>query len=228
MRITFISDTHTKHRQLNLPGGDLLVHAGDLMNSGYLKHEITDFCKWFEAQDYDRCLFIAGNHDRLFETLPEEVAEIVNEYGIHYLQDSQYLYGDFPDELVKIYGSPWQPEFYNWAFNLPRCGTELEKTWEAIPEDTDILVTHGPPQDHLDVSGPPWNTPHLGCELLRVRVDKIKPKIHVFGHIHGSAGYKFYDGTHFINASVLNEGYSVVNRPITVDWDPVTNELQFV
>lgn len=228
MRITFISDTHTKHRQLNLPGGDLLVHAGDLMNSGYLKHEITDFCKWFEAQDYDRCLFIAGNHDRLFETLPEEVAEIVNEYGIHYLQDSQYLYGDFPDELVKIYGSPWQPEFYNWAFNLPRCGTELEKAWEAIPEDTDILVTHGPPQDHLDVSGPPWNTPHLGCELLRVRVDKIKPKIHVFGHIHGSAGYKFYDGTHFINASVLNEGYSVVNQPITVDWDPVTNELQFV
>ena len=228
MRITFISDTHTKHRQLNLPGGDLLVHAGDLMNSGYLKHEITDFCKWFEAQDYDRCLFIAGNHDRLFETLPEEVAEIVNEYGIHYLQDSQYLYGDFPDELVKIYGSPWQPEFYNWAFNLPRCGTELEKTWEAIPEDTDILVTHGPPQDHLDVSGPPWNTPHLGCELLRVRVDKIKPKIHVFGHIHGSAGYKFHDGTHFINASVLNEEYNVVNQPITVDWDPVTNELQFV
>src|SRR5210317_660857 len=107
MRITFISDTHTKHRQLDLPGGDLLIHAGDLMNSGYSAYEIQDFCKWFEAQDYDVCAFIAGNHDRMFENEPEKVAEIVNSYGVDYMQDSGFEYGDFPDEMVKIYGSPW-------------------------------------------------------------------------------------------------------------------------
>lgn len=228
MRITFISDTHTKHRELDLPGGDLLIHAGDFMNSGYVAIEIDEFCSWFESQDYSDCLFIAGNHDRLFEIDPDQSAEIVNQYSIDYMQDNEVIYGGFSSETVKVYGSPWQPEFYNWAFNLPRCGKELEKVWNDIPEDTDILVTHGPPQDHLDVSGPPWNTPHLGCELLRMRVDEIKPKIHVFGHIHGSYGYKFYDGTHFINASVLNESYDAVNKPITVDWDPITNKLEFV
>ena len=228
MRITFISDTHTKHRQLDLPGGDLLIHAGDLMNSGYSQYEIEDFCRWFEWQNYDRSIFIAGNHDRLFENVPDDVANIVNQYGVEYLQDSQYLFGDFPDGLVKIYGSPWQPEFYNWAFNLPRRGDELFNVWNDIPEDVDILVTHGPPQGHLDISGPPYNEPNLGCELLRVRVDEIKPKIHVFGHIHGSYGYKFHEGTHFINASVLNERYKPVNKPITVDWNSETNELNFV
>jgi Icc-related predicted phosphoesterase len=228
MKITFISDTHTKHRQLYLEGGDLLVHAGDIMNSGYSAYEIQDFCKWFEAQDYDVCAFIAGNHDRMFENEPEKVAEIVNSYGVDYMQDSGFEYGDFPDEMVKIYGSPWQPEFYNWAFNLPRCGEELGKVWNNIPEDVDILVTHGPPQGHLDVSGEPWYEGDLGCEILRHRVDTIKPKIHVFGHIHGSYGYKFHDGTHFINASVLNERYSVVNDPLTVEWDPDTNEIEFL
>jgi predicted phosphodiesterase len=228
MRITFISDTHTKHHRLDLPGGDLLIHAGDIMNSGYIAHEVTDFCKWFEAQDYDVCTFIAGNHDRIFELNPDVASQIVNSYGVDYIQDDSFEYGDFPDEMVKIYGSPWQPEFYNWAFNLPRRGDELKEKWDNIPEDVDILVTHGPPQGHLDISGPPYNEGDLGCELLRVRVDKIKPKIHVFGHIHGSYGYKFYNGTHFINASVLNERYAPVNAPVTADWDPKTNELEFL
>ena len=228
MRITFISDTHTKHGQLQLPGGDLLIHAGDSMNSGHYVEELKPFLSWFENQNYDECVFIAGNHDRIFETHPESTVELVNEYDVEYLEDRETTYTNFIDREVKIYGSPWQPEFYNWAFNLPRSGKELERVWSDIPDDVDILVTHGPPQDHLDVSGPPWNTPHLGCELLRVRVDKIKPKIHVFGHIHGSAGYKFHDGTHFINASVLNESYAAVNEPITVEWDPTTNELEFI
>lgn len=228
MRITLISDTHTKHRQLDLPGGDLLIHAGDIMNSGYNAYEIQDFCKWFEWQDYDVCAFIAGNHDRMFEDEPEKVAEIVNSYGVDYMQDSGFEYGDFPDEMVKIYGSPWQPEFYNWAFNLPRCGGSLEEKWSMIPPHTGILVTHGPPQGHLDMSGPPYNEPNLGCELLRVYVDQIQPKIHVFGHIHGGYGYKFHNGTHFFNASVLNERYEQVNKPITFDWDPKTNEIEFI
>lgn len=223
-RITFISDTHTMHKQLDLPGGDFLIHAGDIMNSGYSYGDITDFCEWFELQDYKHKIFIAGNHDRLFENNPIDATRLVREYpNITYLQDSLCGIGD-----LKIYGSPWQPEFLNWAFNLPRNGKELEEKWNVIPKDTDILITHGPPQGHLDISGPPHNEGNLGCELLRINVDNQPPKIHVFGHIHGSYGYKFSNGTHFINASVLNEQYSQVNQPMTIDWDSETNEITFI
>lgn len=230
-RITFISDTHTKHRELNLPGGDVLIFGGDLMNSGYSKNEIEDFLRWFRIQDYDFFIFIAGNHDRLFENKPELIEELLFGYeDLDYLQDSGINitnHEDLSDKFL-VYGSPWQPEFCNWAFNLPRNGTELESKWNQIPEDTDILITHGPPQGHLDISGAPYNEGDLGCELLRVKVDEIKPKIHVFGHIHGSHGYKFHNGTHFINASVLNERYEVVNKPMTIDWDSETNEITFI
>jgi predicted phosphodiesterase len=240
MRITLISDTHTKHDELSydpkdLPGGDLLLHAGDIMNSGRNPVDIYRFCKWFDGlEQYEHKVFIAGNHDRIFETDPEMASEIYTSYKwIDYLQDDWIIVGDedphSPNvKTAKIYGSPWQPEFYNWAFNLPRRGDELMTKWAAIPKDTDILITHGPPQDHLDVSGPPYNEPHLGCELLRVKVDEQPPKIHVFGHIHGGYGYKFHNGTHFFNASILNERYEYVNKPITFDWDPETNEITFL
>jgi len=234
MRITLISDTHTKHEELlwdkmDLPGGDLLIHAGDIMNSGYNSNDITNFCSWFDTlEQYDHKVFIAGNHDRKFEDKPEQALEIVNSYkNITYLQDDWVKVG-IDEEMAKIYGSPWQPEFYNWAFNLPKGGPGLMSKWEAIPTDTDILITHGPPQDHLDMSGPPYNEPHLGCALLREKVDEQPPKIHVFGHIHGGYGYKFYNGTHFFNASILNERYEYVNKPVTFDWNPKTNEITFL
>ena len=220
-RITFISDTHTKHKQLDLPGGDLLIHAGDIMNSGYSKLDIHDFCEWFELQDYKHKIFIAGNHDRMFENHPLESNTIVNNYDVTYLQDEEDIIDD-----VKIYGSPWQPEFLNWAFNLPRNGKELEEKWNVIPKDTDILVTHGPAFGHLDVSGFGGNP--VGCELLKERIDKIQPLIHVFGHIHGSAGYKFGGNTHYFNASVLDERYTYQNKPMTIDWDSETNEITFI
>jgi Icc-related predicted phosphoesterase len=227
MRITLISDTHTKHWKMDgqLPGGDLLIHAGDIMNSGYNANDIFDFCKWYDGIDgYVHKIFIAGNHDRMFEDEPEKVMKIVNTFKtINYLEDSETNIGD-----VKIYGTPWQPEFYSWAFNLPRCGQDLMRVWNQIPKDTTILITHGPPQDHLDVSGPPYNEPHLGCELLRIKVDEQPPKIHLFGHIHGGYGYKFHNGTHFFNASVLNERYEQVNKPITFDWNSETNEIEFI
>jgi Icc-related predicted phosphoesterase len=234
IRISVISDTHTKHDELSynlkdLPGGDLLIHAGDIMNSGYNPKDITNFCKWFNGlNQYQHKVFIAGNHDRIFENDPAGATEIYTSYkNIDYLQDDFIKVGD-DDGMIKIWGSPWQPEFYNWAFNLPKCGIELEAKWNAIPEDVDILITHGPPQQILDTSGAPYNEPNLGCPLLRVRVDAIKPKIHVFGHIHGSHGYKFLNGTHFFNASILNERYEYQNKPITFDWCPVDNTVSFI
>jgi predicted MPP superfamily phosphohydrolase len=231
MRITLISDTHNKQRYIteDLPGGDLLLHGGDISSMGY-KHEIQEFCKWFNSLDnYDNKIFIAGNHDWGFQKRPNESKEIINSYKwIDYLQDEEtgLQIGDGP--MVKIYGSPWQPEFHNWAFNLPRNGWELEQKWNDIPINTDILITHGPAQGYLDTSGPPWNEPMLGCELLVERIKEIKPKIHLCGHIHGGYGYMFDGDTHFINASVLNERYDYVNKPLTIEWDPVTNSIEFL
>jgi Icc-related predicted phosphoesterase len=231
MRITLISDTHNKHKQVtsSLPGGDLLIHAGDISSMGY-KHEIQQFCKWFNSlENYGVKVFISGNHDFGFEKEPEMAKEVVGSYKwINYLQDSFLGYGVVNENYVKIYGSPWQPEFHNWAFNLPKNGLELEQKWNDIPEDTDILITHGPAFGYLDTSGPPWNEPLLGCELLVKRIKEIKPKIHVCGHIHGGYGYVFDGDTHFINASVLNEKYHFVNKPLTVEWDPDTNSLEFI
>jgi Icc-related predicted phosphoesterase len=227
MRITVISDTHTRHGLIpmeDLPGGDILIHAGDIMNSGYNKNDILDFCTWFHSLDqYDAKIFIAGNHDRMFENHPEGVEELTNIFlDIDYLQDA-----DLDVDGVKIYGSPWQPEFYSWAFNLPKNGIELAGKWEAIPDNTDILITHGPAFGTLDtVVGRPWD--NLGCELLAQRIEVIKPKIHICGHIHSGYGYVFKDGTHFFNAAVLDEQYEYTQKPMTFDWDPITNEIKFL
>jgi hypothetical protein len=233
MRITVISDTHTKHGLIpltDLPGGNLLIHAGDIMNSGYNKNDILDFCTWFHSlEQYDKKIFIAGNHDRMFENHPEGVEELLNIYlDIDYLQDEAYdLYDMDTDTSTKIYGSPWQPEFYSWAFNLPKNGIELAGKWEAIPDNTDILITHGPAFGTLDtVAGRPWD--NLGCELLAERIEVIKPKIHVCGHIHSGYGYVFKDGTHFFNAAVLDEQYEYTQKPMTFDWDKDTNTIEFV
>jgi len=225
MRITFISDTHTKHNQISndLPGGDIIIHAGDFMNSGYTWEEVYPFLKWYDDLDnYDTKIFIAGNHDRLFEDRNQEARGLLTGYKtIDYLQDETIIVNN-----AKIYGSPWQPEFYNWAFNLPRNGEDLREKWFNIPNSTDILITHGPPFGHLDIT--PYGNLNVGCELLRVRLDSLKPKIHVFGHVHSGYGYKFHEGTHFINAAVLNERYRYENKPLTIDWNPDTNEIEFL
>ena len=150
MKITLISDTHNKHKLItqDLPGGDLLIHAGDISSMGY-EHEIREFCKWYNSLDnYTNKVFIAGNHDWGFQINTEKVKEILDFYGnITYLQDNEVLVGE---KLVSIYGSPWQPEFYNWAFNLPRKGDELKEKWDNIPSNTDILITHGPAYGYVD------------------------------------------------------------------------------
>lgn len=235
MKITFISDTHTKHGLIpmeDLPGGDLLIHAGDIMNSGYNKNDIHDFCTWFHSLDqYEDKVFIAGNHDWMFQNHPLEANTIVNNYGsITYLQDDDFVIygdgpnGDMPENNLRIYGSPWQPWFYDWAFNLPRNGNELAGKWEAIPNNIDILITHGPAYGFVDtVKGREHD--HLGCELLAERIQVIKPKIHVCGHIHSGYGVHTVDGVHYINASVLDESYKYTQKPINVEWDKESNIL---
>jgi 3',5'-cyclic AMP phosphodiesterase CpdA len=229
--ITFISDTHSKHHHCenDLPGGNILIHSGDFMNGGYSKIEVIEFLDWFRSiKGYDKKIFIAGNHDRILENDPTWSLVTIKDYtNLIYLQDEGYsIYDIDNDSSVKLYGSPWQPEFFNWAFNLPRNGEVMKAKWDDIPDDTDILITHGPPFGYLDIPG--GQDVRVGCEMLRHRVDEIKPKIHVFGHIHGSSGYYYNGHTHFINASVLDERYNYTNLPVNVEWDSITNEIKWL
>ena len=197
------------------------------MNSGYDKSDATDFFDWFSSiKGYDKKIFIAGNHDRILENDPTWSTLAIKDYpNLIYLQDEGYsIYDIEEDSSVKLYGSPWQPAFFNWAFNLPRNGEELKEKWDAIPSNTDILITHGPPFGYLDIPG--GQSIRVGCEMLRYRVDELKPKIHVFGHVHGGYGYYFNGHTHFFNASVLNERYKYTNKPFTFEWDQSTNEIK--
>ena len=229
MNIQIISDTHNKHKLItgDLPGGSLILHAGDISSMGY-EHEITEFAKWYDGLNYDNKIFIAGNHDWGFQNNVDKVKEIVDFYKtITYLQDQLHTIQDDNGTDVKIWGSPWQPEFHQWAFNLQKNGEELKSKWDMIPEGIDILLTHGPAWGFLDdVEG--RRGEHLGCELLAERIKKIKPKIHICGHIHSGHGHYFNGHTHYFNASVLNEQYLYAHTPWNIDWNPITNEIDFL
>ena len=211
MNITFISDSHGKHNRMtdDLSGGDMIIHAGDVSNRG-LKSEIEDFLFWFSNLPYKHKIFIAGNHDFGFEDIRHSYEDgIVIPNGVTYLQDDSVTI-----DGIKIYGSPWQPWFHDWAFNLYR-GEALAEKWNQIPDDVDILVTHGPPFGIFDKTMRGLN---VGCEDLLKRVNDIKPKIHVFGHIHEGYGMRDGEITTFINASSLDEDYRYTNKPIVIDY----------
>ena len=224
MKIVFISDTHGKHKILtskaynNILGeGDVLVHAGDCTNVGKT-HEINEFLDWFSDTPFTHKIFIAGNHDFWFEK-NHDIAQEYKDKGVKYLFDSMVEI-----DGVKIYGSPWQPEFYDWAFNLPR-GEKLAEKWAKIPEALDILVTHSPAFGMVDAT---IQGISVGCHDLFQRVVKFKPKIHACGHIHWSYGQKTFDGIEFINASILNEGYFYENKPIAIEFNPETKEINYL
>ncbi len=212
-RIVFISDTHNHHNEIKLPEGDILVHAGDFSGRG-LPEEVGPFFDWLEeqAQVFKHVIFIAGNHDMSFEYKHPWIVNWLSKLptNIHYLEDSEAII-----DSIKFYGSPWQPEFHNWGFNLPR-GKALAKKWEMIPIDTDVLITHTPPQNILDYTI--RDMINVGCADLYLKVNQIKPKIHVFGHIHEGYGYKDINDTLYLNASTCNLRYQPVNSPIVVDF----------
>jgi len=203
MRIVCISDTHTFEDQIAIPDGDVLIHAGDATIAGTIA-EVNQFCRWFEAQPHKYKIFVAGNHDWLFEKQSQLARSMISSSGAYYLCD-QLIELDG----VSFYGSPWQPRFCDWAFNVDR-GATIKRIWDRIPK-CDVLITHGPPFGVLDTVKE--GEPHLGCEELLVAVDRIKPRFHVFGHIHGGAGAMQSNGTRFINASICDEAYRPVNAP---------------
>ncbi len=204
-RLVLVSDSHGQHGALDVPEGDVLVHAGDFCTSGK-EAQVRAFARWLHQQPHAHKVVIAGNHDRCLELDMGLGARLFE--GATYLLDSAATVAG-----LRFYGSPWQPEFLSWAFNLPR-GEPLRHVWSKIPVGIDVLVTHGPPFGVLDrtIQGL-W----VGCEELRVAVDRVQPRVHVFGHIHEGAGVHTEGGVLFANASVCTVAYQPTNPILVVD-----------
>lgn len=209
MRLVFISDTHSQHDLLRLPEGDVLLHCGDFSKKGELP-DVQRFLDWFGAQPHRHKVLIAGNHDFLAERSPALFREMVPD-NVTYLNDS-----GCEIEGLHIWGSPIQPWFYDWAFNRQR-GADIRRHWDLIPENTDVLLTHGPPYGILDEVK--RDRRPVGCrDLLHRLRDLPSVKIHAFGHIHEAYGSQEVGGTLFLNASVLDEDYRMKNAPFVVEW----------
>jgi Icc-related predicted phosphoesterase len=216
MDIVCISDTHSLHCDIagGVPDGDVLVHAGDHTGAN-TRGSTEDFLEWFALQPHRHKVFIAGNHDRYFEEDPEWCASLIPD-GVTYLQDS-----GVEIDGVKFWGSPWQPEFCDWHFNLPRGGSELVQAWAKIPSDTDVLITHGPPKGTLDLcpAHPArfrGEMVNVGCEHLATALERVQPKIHIFGHIHEGYGIVEANGRITVNASSVTGRYRPLNPAIKV------------
>lgn len=204
MKIICISDTHGHHDKLVLPPGDVLVATGDISMRGHYQ-EIEDFLSWMFKQEHTHKILIAGNHDFLFQDSPAKAQELLDKYSdIIYLQDT-----GVEIDGINFWGSPWQPWFGGWAFNL-HVGYLTEK-WSKIPGDTDVLLTHGPPWEILDVNSHGEN---CGCLELSRELERIRPRVHVFGHIHEAAGQKKIGDTIYVNASYCGIPYYDVNSTI--------------
>lgn len=204
MKIVAISDTHCRHHNIKLPKGDILIHAGDISYRGK-RSEVTDFLHWFGQLAFPHKIFIAGNHDFFFEKSTSFTIQELLPQGVTYLNDS-----GVEVEGVKVWGSPVTPWFYNWAFNRKR-GAPISKHWQLIPENTDIVVTHGPVYGIHDTV---LNGNHVGCIHLQKRILEIKPKAHICGHVHEAYGNVKRAGIRYINACQLNEFYELTNPPV--------------
>jgi len=227
-RFVCFSDTHGLHPLIpkkHMPPADVLLHAGDFTNTGELE-QIECFNQWLEAYPAKQKVVIAGNHDITFQEdyymssgaqrfhrgVPYDCSKARGLLkGCTYLEDSSVEICGY-----HIYGSPWQPEFCDWAFNLPR-GEELRKRWAAIPTDTDILLVHGPPAGHVDMTS---KSGRVGCEDLLEAIHQRCISTVVSGHLHSAYGTSADEVTLFINASTCTEQYNPTRAPIVFDLPP--------
>ena len=207
MKLVCISDTHRMYKRINVPKGDVFIHAGDIEIYNCLS-ELRDFNKWLDSLPHKHKIVIAGNHDRLLDIHSKKCIRGIFTNAI-YLENSGCTI-----DGIKFWGSPITPAFLNWFFMAAR-GKEIQnKYWSKIPRNTDVLITHGPPYGIMDeVIGP---EKHAGCSDLLWTIEQLKPKVHIFGHIHSRHGVVKKKDTTFINASVVNEEYRITYKPIEI------------
>eukprot|EP00405_Crypthecodinium_cohnii_P007170 CAMPEP_0206423372 /NCGR_PEP_ID=MMETSP0324_2-20121206/2644_1 /ASSEMBLY_ACC=CAM_ASM_000836 /TAXON_ID=2866 /ORGANISM="Crypthecodinium cohnii, Strain Seligo" /LENGTH=319 /DNA_ID=CAMNT_0053887925 /DNA_START=97 /DNA_END=1057 /DNA_ORIENTATION=- len=225
-RFAVFSDTHSLHHSIpskHRPACDVLLHAGDFSNTG-TREEIESFAQWLEAYPAKEKVVIAGNHDitlheeyyisrgcqRFHQGKAADCRAIrgLLERSCTYLEDtSTNIFG------FKLYGSPWQPAFCDWAFNLPDAEACREK-WKEIPGDVDILITHGPPRGFGDSCS---NGSRVGCEELFKVVQSQQIPVVVSGHLHDDFGRRWDGSSLYINASTCDSGYRPSRPPVVFD-----------
>eukprot|EP00029_Vermamoeba_vermiformis_P008233 TRINITY_DN3791_c0_g1_i1.p1 TRINITY_DN3791_c0_g1~~TRINITY_DN3791_c0_g1_i1.p1 ORF type:complete len:265 (+),score=13.94 TRINITY_DN3791_c0_g1_i1:213-1007(+) len=221
IRIVCISDTHQKHDLIDVPDGDMLIHAGDWTTKGDLK-AVQSFADFIRKLPHKHKIVLAVNRHltfdnyhypknlRCFHKSEYDIKEIqACFHGFTYLLDTEIII-----EGMKIYGSPWQPTYHDWAFMLDRGSDTIKRKWNLIPKDVDVLITHGPPAKYGG-----WVDKNLdaGCEDLLHVVQKIKPPLHIFGHIHQDYGVTKDEHTTYVNACNLTISYKVQNEPVVID-----------
>ena len=213
MKLVCISDTHGDHAAVRLPPGDVLVHAGDVTAHGRgTELDWLRFLDWLGSRDFAHRLFVAGNHDLYAEAFPGRAARLAREAGVTLLDDSGCVL-----EGLRFWGSPITPRFHDWSF-MRDPGPDIERHWAMIPDDVDVLVTHGPPLGALDeVERPDGTSERVGCPSLARRVAEVRPALHLFGHIHEGFGALERDGTRYLNVSTMNRDYRIANPPVVVE-----------
>jgi predicted phosphodiesterase len=208
MRIVDVGDTHGKHDELGILEGDVLIHCGDFCD-GFRKSpsDVDGIDAWFARQQFECILCIGGNHDfaaaeRLRLGLPVFRNAV-------WLQDTSHVYRG-----VTFYGAPWLPHLQGWAFYM--TPGELQEKWSMIPDGTDVLITHTPPFGILD--RPRSGNVSCGCPDLLKQLEVVRPRYHVFGHIHASAG--IYEGEHttFVNAASVDSSFDIARVPVTLEY----------
>jgi Icc-related predicted phosphoesterase len=200
MKVVMISDTHSAHRKVNLPKGDILIHAGDLCNSlgtnsVQMVNHIRDCDDWFGEQEFEKVICVAGNHD-----FPFEEGVINTMKNAIYLENQHYVY-----KGIKFFGSPYQLPFYG-AFNANE--DNLKEMYDKVDDDTDVIISHGPPYGILDAA----SMDHAGSIAFKYLLDRVNPKLVVFGHIHGSYGKIEYNGIHCFNASQAGKSWTHMEK----------------
>ncbi len=207
VKIVVISDTHNQHAQIKLPKGDILIHCGDFTGRGMV-HESEHALAWLniQAKIFKYVIFIAGNHDFNFDDRVKQFSRLSD--NIYYLNDSGIeLLG------IKFWGSPWTPKFRDWAYM--QSDGKLAVKWALIPENTEVLITHGPPYSILDL-----NIDNIACgsQTLYARIKQLPNlKYHLFGHIHEGYGREVIENITFCNCSVLNRWYELTNKPMKIE-----------
>mmetsp|Transcript_54567 Transcript_54567/g.170550 ORF Transcript_54567/g.170550 Transcript_54567/m.170550 type:complete len:296 (-) Transcript_54567:30-917(-) len=210
VRVVVLSDTHLWHRQLWVPQGDVLLHAGDcLAEWGNGVRELQDFAAWLGGLPHAEKLVVGGNHDRCLQELgPARVAELLWKQG-----GAIYLHPELCDSVVlasglRVAGNPWSvrtnPRSGNTAFQ-----PEADDPRHSQVPACDVLVTHGPPRGVLDMG--------RGSTLLQAAVQSARPRLHAFGHVHEAHGAVVEGGRVCVNAAMCNDLFCAVRRPIVVD-----------
>jgi Icc-related predicted phosphoesterase len=222
MKIVIISDTHTRHLRIceEIPEGDVLIHCGDICNNG-TDNEYFDFIEWFKSLPHKKKIFIAGNHDWALMNKSAAVEQSLADLrtsgtGTYYLQDSSLTIKTGTED-VNFYGSPWTPEFCGWAFM--KSTDDMAEVWNKVPQDTHILISHGPPLTDNSMDYVPDTCEHVGCEH-QAKLIKTLPnlKVNCFGHIHEGYGMtRSPENIILINASTCTLDYTPSNKPIVIE-----------